>query len=169
VEAIRLILFNYNKSYSYEVVVVLNVVFPNLHEIKAIVSQTVVLHRSYKSFELVNVEFVRTQTVVIQGVHDLFLNKIEKLVPIEVNILGPNELQHRNQLELPKMRHVLAVIFNPLWLLNVDLIVQVVKNRPDVHTRCCKEPDSPGVASIRVFEEKLLQTIVCCYLGREKV
>ena len=160
-EAIRLILFNYNKSFSHEVVVVLNIIFPNLHKIKTIVAQAVVLHRSYKSFELVNVEFVCTQAIVIERVHDLLLNKIEKLVTIKVDIFGAHELQHCNWFELPKMRHVLAIIFNPLWFLYVDFIVQIVKNGTYVHARCCEKPYSPSVAPIRVLEEQLVETIVC--------
>jgi hypothetical protein len=46
VDAIRLILFNYNKSNSHEVVVVLNIVFAYLHKVKTVIPQVIVFHGS---------------------------------------------------------------------------------------------------------------------------
>ncbi len=83
----------------------------------------------------------------------MLFNKIEKLVTIKVDIFSAHKLQHGDWLELPEMRHVLPVIFNPLWFLNVDFVVQIVKNGPHVHARCCEEPYFPCVTPVRILVE----------------
>jgi len=77
---------------SNKVIIVLNVILAYLHEVKTIISLLVVFNRSDKSFELVDIEFVSTETVFVKWIDDLFFDKIEKFISIKVHIFCSNQL-----------------------------------------------------------------------------
>ncbi len=115
---------------SYEIIEFIDIVLCDIEEVEAAVPLLIIGHGSDESFELVDIEGLGGEHIVIQGIDDLFIQEVEYLVSIEVDVVGAVVLHQLLVGELYLVGQVLPVALHPLLLVNL-LIFQIEAHGTD--------------------------------------
>ena len=119
------------------VIVLVDVVLTCLQKVKTVIAHLVILHRPDESLVPVHIKCFRLQRIVVQRVDCLLLIEVEEAVLVKVNIFGAPELHLGQGLKPTEVRNVAPVVAYPHGLLDVELVVHVVQDRPYVEAECC--------------------------------